>query len=85
MRKARSVVVVLGAEENLRFVHKTAKSLAVSYSVAVALKLRAHRARLYREIPPLCFGGKRGKRRKRFSFPFVHKLGSRHKHQPLSA
>jgi hypothetical protein len=83
MSKARSVMVNLRAEENLSFVHKTAKRLAVGYSVAVALKFRAHTARLYWEISPLRFRRKRGKRRKRFSFSFVHKLAHRHKHRPF--
>jgi hypothetical protein len=77
--KPCSVVVVLRAKKHLRFMHKPAESLAVRYSVAVALKLRANEARLYGEIPSLRFGRKRSKGRKSFSFPFVHKLCCGHK------
>ena len=45
MRQPRSVVVVLGREENLRLVHEPAKGFRMDYPVPVTLKCRANLTR----------------------------------------
>ena len=44
VRQPRAVVVAFRREEHLRFVFQAAKRFAVDDAVAVALKIRAHRA-----------------------------------------